>query len=340
MRIISIDVGIKNLAYCVLERVNNNSDLFNIIQWNVINLCGEEHTCNCPSVKSKKHVKNVNSQTFIINNANICNKKAIFVKNANYYCQTHAKKSDYMLPNSSLKNIKNWKRDALFSYAKVQGIPIQTDEHVKKDSLIKDITAYLVDKCLCKISEVSANDMTLIQMGIKLVKEFDEHLHLITNVDHIIIENQISPIANRMKTLQGMIAQYFIMRNKPEISFISSANKLKLFTDANKTSFTNTPLLANTPLLTNTSLLTKAKKVSTNYGERKKEGVRIVKDLLEKNVVGESNVGESNVGESNVGESNVGNNKWVKLFSSHKKKDDLADAFLQGIWFFKKKISK
>ena len=38
MRIISIDVGIKNLAYCIMESVKNKS--FKIIKWDVINLCG------------------------------------------------------------------------------------------------------------------------------------------------------------------------------------------------------------------------------------------------------------------------------------------------------------
>ena len=28
-------------------------------------------------------------------------------------------------------------------------------------------------------------------------------------------------------------------------------------------------------------------------------------------------------------------NKWIEHFNTHKKKDDLADAFLQGLWFIK-----
>ena len=37
---------------------------------------------------------------------------------------------------------------------------------------------------------------------------------------HVIIENQISPIANRMKTIQGMITQYFIMKNIYNVEYI------------------------------------------------------------------------------------------------------------------------
>ena len=46
---------------------------------------------------------------------------------------------------------------------------------------------------------------------------------------YVIIENQIGPLAIRMKTIQGMIVQYFIMSNLnvEHIEFISASNKLK-----------------------------------------------------------------------------------------------------------------
>ena len=286
MRIISIDVGIKNLAYCIMEKNGDDDDAckFNIIQWDVINLCGEDCMCNC---LNKKTIKKK-----VVTDKIICNKKAIFVKDNNYFCQTHAKKSDYLLPNSSLKNIKKWKKEALISYALAQGIVLE--ENSVKDSILKKVTDFISLKTLDKITTISANEMTLIQMGVTLVSEFDKRIKDIwETIDHIIIENQISPIANRMKTLQGMIAQYFIMRGKPNISFISSINKLK-------------GIKASTD--TDTS---KGK----TYGERKKEGVRIVKEELEKN-----------------------NIDWLQTFLIHKKKDDLSDAFLQGIWYLNKKV--
>jgi len=304
MRIISIDVGIKNLAYCVVEtEALANPDMhineYKIIQWDVINLCGEEHLCNCTlkekfkkgKIKSKKGEK----VDIICVPISLCNKKAIYRKAEHYYCQTHAKQSvEYFLPNASLKNIKKWKRDALVSYAVAQGIIFNVS--CKKDELLSLITTYLSEKTLEKIASVSANEMTLIQMGVQLVKDFDRVFvgNSIGLLDKIVIENQISPIANRMKTLQGMIAQYFIMRGNSRIAFISSANKLKLFTK--------------------TETESKTSKSKTSYSERKKAGVAIVKDLLSHN-----------------------NTTWLPIFLTHKKKDDLADAFLQGVWFLNKK---
>ena len=248
-----------------------------------------------------------------------------------YYCQVHAKQSDYILPDNSLKKFKSWKKDALVSYADSQNIILPTDVTVTKDILIKHITEYLDGKVLERISTVSANEMTLIQMGVKLVTEFDKvlghqvlghkvlghrvlgHKVLLANdmslLDHIIIENQISPIANRMKTLQGMIAQYFIMRDKPTISFISSANKLKTFAKE------------KTIDVSEDKDKDKDKKKKKSYDERKKEGVRIVKELLENNKILGLDVSSSN------------NINWLEHFLLHKKKDDLADAFLQGAWF-------
>ena len=40
-----------------------------------------------------------------------------------------------------------------------------------------------------------------------------------------------------MKTIQGMIAQYFIDSGNYNIEFISAANKLKLFSSVKKTSY-------------------------------------------------------------------------------------------------------
>ena len=41
--------------------------------------------------------------------------------------------------------------------------------------------------------------------------EFDK-IDKLKDITHIIIENQISPIATRMKTIQGLLTQYFIMK--------------------------------------------------------------------------------------------------------------------------------
>jgi len=133
------------------------------------------------------------------------------------------------------------------------------------------------------------NKINLINVGKTLKDKLDIVLNKFS-IDMVLIENQIGPLAIKMKTLQGMIAQYFIMKNIENIEFISSINKLK-------------PYLGN---------------LKTNYHQRKKYGIEICRCYL------------------NQFELLI---KWDVYFNQNKKKDDLADCFLQALsYFFKKNI--
>ena len=46
MKLLSIDVGLKNLAYCLFDTTTTiNVKKDNILLWGVINLCGAEPNC-------------------------------------------------------------------------------------------------------------------------------------------------------------------------------------------------------------------------------------------------------------------------------------------------------
>ena len=68
----------------------------------------------------------------------------------------------------------------------------------------------------------------MIDCGKLLKKHLDKHFSD-KNIDKIIIENQIGPLALRMKMLQGMITQHFIENGNDDIEFINASNKLKDF---------------------------------------------------------------------------------------------------------------
>jgi hypothetical protein len=77
-----------------------------------------------------------------------------------------------------------------------------------------------------------ASSVSLIEIGRNIKGNLDRFLaDEVREATHIIIENQISPIASRMKTVQGMLAQYFLMRCEDTLTveFISSLNKLNHF---------------------------------------------------------------------------------------------------------------
>jgi hypothetical protein len=286
MKLLSIDVGIKNLAYCLFD-FNIVTNMHDILLWDVINLCGQVPMCNAV--------------------VPVCNKKAKFsisVNDLKYFCPTHAKKSGFIIPsttNISLKKIKKMKLIDLQQVIKDYNIPLSSTT-IKKDDVLKTVTSFMSDKMLESVTATSAGDLDLVKLGIAMQKAFDKELvnHLET-ITHIVIENQISPIANRMKTLQGMIAQYFIMHDIHNIRFVSAANKLKGASPLTPGGVACVAGGENPPGGVGAG--------PQGYAARKKEGIKITQGLLNEKYI-----------------------QWVPHFNQHKKKDDLADAFLQGIY--------
>ena len=130
----------------------------------------------------------------------------------------------------------------------------------------------------------SASDCNLIDVGIAISERLPDAMGL-EDVTKVLIENQIGPLAIRMKCVQGMLTQFFIEKGITDITFVSSSNKLKHFDLPKK-----------------------------NYKERKSSGIIATSEyIINSNVL----------------------QKWKSHFDKHKKKDDLADSFLQGLWYIK-----
>tara|TARA_B000000475_G_scaffold271392_1_gene269125 strand:+ start:6917 stop:7750 length:834 start_codon:yes stop_codon:yes gene_type:complete len=273
MNILSIDVGMKNLAICLFNITDELN--YKIKLWDVINLCNEkDFYCGEINNKTKK----------------ICNKKAKFTKNNKYYCKIHAKNKDFKIPppELNLKKIKKLKILKLKELAKKYDIEVE--KKIKKDELQKIMYKKVETEYFDNISSIKTKDFNLVQYGRNLKKEFNKIFENI-QIDGVIIENQIGPLAMRMKTLQGMIMQHFIEKNIPLVEEVSASNKLKEFLGNKK----------------------------TTYSERKKESI-----IITRNILNENNY----------------LNKWLEVFDKHKKKDDLADSFLQGRWYLKNTILK
>jgi len=65
MKIVSIDVGIKNLALCIIESIDNIEPTFKIIYWNCINLSESKKICTCYTL-TKKTKKPCSSPAFFL----------------------------------------------------------------------------------------------------------------------------------------------------------------------------------------------------------------------------------------------------------------------------------
>ena len=212
MKVLSIDIGIKNLAYTLLEH-NENTNKFIILNWDVINLCNKIPSCSS------------------------CNKPAKFYKDNNFFCKIHTRNTEYKIPQINTKTLPKQNFKNIMNIANENNIPF--DKSISKIDLIKLIEEHLHNTCFNVIEILNANDINLIDLGINLKNEFNQIFSSIelNNIDIILLENQISPIANRMKTIQGMIAQYFIDCGNYNIEFMSAANKLKLFNNNKNTTY-------------------------------------------------------------------------------------------------------
>lgn len=273
MIILSFDVGIKNLAFCLFsvtetEPEKNNKYFIEIVKWNIVDL-------SCDKVESET------TKTMISKYCCKCKKVASYCTHSNtmltedvkIYCKKHAEETEIPIHSKLLK-----------SNSKSGQIP------------------YIVPLSIIN-KKVSCNKINIVDLG----KNIKYHLDTIfaeymEKIDMILIENQIGNLAGRMNVLQGMISQYFIMRNITNIEFISATNKLKLFK-----SILNKTLNGNGGNLDN--VIESEKKL---YKMRKDSGKMICRSLLS---------------------FYPKLNEWIMKYDKHKKNDDLADCFLQGYYY-------
>ena len=272
MKILSIDVGIKNLAFCILDK-SPTVQQFKITKWDIINL-SEERSLKCGFIEKSL----------------LCNKQAKFKKEDTCYCAKHSKKQNFKIPTSEQKPsfINKQKISNLFEIADSHSI--KYDPKIKKTDLAKLINQYIQTIYFETIESQKSNEIDLFNIGINIKNKFNEIFSNEVKIDYVIIENQIGPLAIRMKTIQGMILQYFIMSNLnvEHIEFISASNKLK-----------------------DCDIKDKEK-----YSDRKKLGIAKCLGILT---------------------NDFRFNEHIEYFNGNKKKDDLSDSFLQGLWFINNK---
>lgn len=256
MKMISIDVGIKNLSFCLFDDEQ-------ILFWDNINLMESELN----NADAKCHGVNKKGK--------VCGAAAKFcVKGSSFFCARCCPKSvPTIAKKPSIVQLRQ--------FCEANSVPIVVTD--KKADLEKKVNEWLKTNGLTAIEKKNAAKTDLVTIGRNIQKHFDTILTDVV-VDTVIIENQIGPIANKMKTIQGMLAQYFIMRNENvEIEFISASNKLKAFLPQG---------------------------TKTEYKQRKKLSVEICEKIVKEKYP-----------------------TWLEVLANSKKKDDLCDCFLQGLWY-------
>lgn len=232
MKYLSFDVGIKNMAYCLMEINNNINNKYNIICWENININNSyDKLCECGKIGLYSN---------------------IIDDNIIYYCLEHKKKFEvieYNIINNSdfVDNYKkiissekcnyNFKYNNKFCNKKVQyehNNILLCNSHAKQH--YKNLNN---NRKIKKIKNDKLNYSNTIENLIRILDNKKELLQ----ADIIIIENQPSFKNPTMKSISNSIYNYYLIRgiidkninnsNIQEVRFFSPINKLKLIKNKN-----------------------------------------------------------------------------------------------------------
>lgn len=308
IRLASFDIGIRNMAYCVFSF---NESALSVLDWGVIDMLSDPIPASVPLCQVAMDGKSKSAQASATAPTRLCGKQAKFHSpdKSLCFCAMHASKHrSWILPQKeySLTHLRKQKVDAIHAIYQTLFLsePVERIRQKTKGILMDEIHQWYEKTCFRPIArekpKKTANDTDLIRLGRTMRDTFDG-IDAFREVTHVIIENQISPIATRMKTIQGMLTQYFLMRETSvaapiHVEYVSSANKLKGLVTTTAAEVSATP-----------------KTQRDKYKEHKADGIRICSAMVRENFPASSDI-----------------------LSKSSKKDDLADSFLQGIWFLRR----
>lgn len=224
MIILSWDVGVINLAYCIIDYID--IDNYKILHWDKINL-----------------IENLQKKC----DYDDCNLNSITNINGNYYCQNHKEFANENIDFSHIikqfemfdnegkcanekcnkKICYKSKKDELY-YCKNHHISLINKlkkEHLKKIS----------KKVKSKVNSFNQNDIYM-----SLIKHLD-NCNFMFNVDEVIIENQPVLKNPKMKAVASTLYTYFLIRGMVEkkqikdVKYVCASNKLLLKQDKDNT---------------------------------------------------------------------------------------------------------
>ncbi|AYV80917.1 MAG: hypothetical protein Harvfovirus10_15 [Harvfovirus sp.] len=294
---LSWDVGIINLAYCLIEKLDDTH--FKIRKWGIINLQEPAKICEEITRANKK-----------------CTSKAMYMitesGTGHHYCKTHIKKHKpddieriaCGVGDRCSHQIKSTNEEVRPCGKKATGMIKTENIAYCKSHLDSHVKNLETDVSPQKISKGNANKIPLQILSVKLFKYLDQ-IPEFKDASEILIENQPTLKNPTMKTISSLLFSYFILRgivDKPNpnnaeimnVKFICPSNKLKVSDSAGS----------------------KLKKMKDEGADERK-----VYDMTK------------NMGKNFARELIKTDKQHLDFLDSQKKKDDLCDAFLQGYYY-------
>ena len=301
-KVLSFDVGIKNLAYCKIEFSKETKTIVRIEEWGLINLKSDPWI---PDHNEKRCMAEVKSGSVCGN----CSNSWIIKDGARKeLCRVHSKNLHKTTPDYFPYELRDLSCDCGEKSRKF---------HTKISESVIRIFGYC-NKCakktteqLTKICDYMKSDDTKLYTnlydGLNAIK--------IEDVNEVVIENQPALKNPRMKSIQMFIYSFFFIGGKT--GRLSDLNQVAFFSATKKLNPTNIvenilkkknqEELAPAPVPESASTPEEPLSEYKAYKKRKNDSIFIVSCVLDEM------------------------DEWKRFFLSHPKKDDLADSLLQGI---------
>jgi len=178
MKLISFDVGLRNLAYCILEGTNRND--LKITGWDLIDVMAEINGLDKPLCMK-------------------CKKPACWVQKTNYVCTRHKGKSGTGTLTKSTLSKKT--REELSS----MGLPLNITGSTKKeliDKLYLHFSGNVWKRCV-----KSAKQGSVVDLAPAIASSLQMRANQWKNADLVVFEQQPD---KRMLCVQGMLHMWFV----------------------------------------------------------------------------------------------------------------------------------
>lgn len=196
MKLISFDVGLRNLAYCVLEGTSR-ADV-KIVDWNIIDVLGEQAgvgAARCHKCSAAARYEHASEGTFA--------------------CSKHAPKKKEVVTKTALN-----KKSPMELQGDIDKWGLQTTA-TKKADLVKLLYNHARQntwkKCVA-----SSTQGSVMEMSGAIMKSLDARMSSWKGADAVCIENQPE---RRMYAVQAMLQMYFTMRGIKSAG-VSATHKL------------------------------------------------------------------------------------------------------------------
>lgn len=225
MAVMAWDVGIKNLAYCIIRSETD------ILDWDIINISGCSKITCCGQTKAKK----------------VCGKAAsVYIDEDHGYCETHKSQASSVWSDDMVEELFSV-CTGYCEYVNTKGVKCTAKAKRYHDIKYCGTHAKAEMKRVCAnrgVKPVKSRVQGKIptqELQINLFRILDAKLDQFIEygVKHVYIENQPSLVNPKMKALACSLMDYFLLRSKIDlkidisiVSFISPNTKLALIPDA------------------------------------------------------------------------------------------------------------